>query len=390
MKNKNTRSSPLTELEFIDLDLEEDSIHTLDHNINQNVNYDFENEAQEKNKFSRHIANFSNTTNHIYEKYLIRINWHIVLAVVVVISLILIVQMLRHWGNRVESDFDANNMSTEFQLDVLDSLFPVINDGEKGVDDGITTVITLGNAPFADDYNSSTNVANMIAELSGATVYNCAVANSYLAATNDTFRPYGDPMDAFNFYWLATLMALNNTEIYPPAFESFQLSGIEPPADAVAAYETLSTIDYNTVDAIIIMYDGSDYLAGRNAVVEGNHTDIQGFSGNLIAGIELLKSKFPHIRIIIMSPTYAFAVNEDGEYVSSDLYIYKEHPLSQYVQLQEYAAYSNMITFIDNFYGTVNELNAKDYLVDNIHLNEAGRRLVAERCVYALQYYDKK
>ena len=46
------------------------------------------------------------------------------------------------------------------------------------------------------------------------------------------------------------------------------------------------------------------------------------------------------------------------------------------------------ISYVDNFYGTVNVNNASDYLIDNLHLNMDGRQKVAERFVYALQYYD--
>ena len=107
------------------------------------------------------------------------------------------------------------------------------------------------------------------------------------------------------------------------------------------------------------------------------------------AGIQLIQSLYPHIRIIIMSPTYAFAVDDNGDYVSSDLYLYSEHPLSMYSMLLEQCAAGNVVSFVDNFYGTINELNAKDYLIDNVNLNVAGRKKLAERFVYALEYYDE-
>ena len=47
-----------------------------------------------------------------------------------------------------------------------------------------------------------------------------------------------------------------------------------------------------------------------------------------------------------------------------------------------------MVTFVDNLYGTVTEDNAQDYLIDHLHLNVAGRKKVAERFVYALNYFS--
>ena len=46
------------------------------------------------------------------------------------------------------------------------------------------------------------------------------------------------------------------------------------------------------------------------------------------------------------------------------------------------------ISFVDNIYNTFNENNARDYLTDNLHLNAAGRRRIAERLVEAINYYN--
>ena len=139
------------------------------------------------------------------------------------------------------------------------------------------------------------------------------------------------------------------------------------------------------------MYDASDYLAGHEMYSDQNSTDIMQFTGNMEAGIELLQSTYPHIRIIVMSPTYAFAVNEQGEYVSSDMYTYGEQDvLSTYVIRQYASAATRSVSFVDNLYGTITEDNASEYLTDNLHLNVAGRRLVAERFEYALNYYNRE
>ena len=37
---------------------------------------------------------------------------------------------------------------------------------------------------------------------------------------------------------------------------------------------------------------------------------------------------------------------------------------------------------------TIHEDNAREYLSDHIHLNVEGRKKVAERFVYALNYFD--
>ena len=310
---------------------------------------------------------------------------HLGFAVIVVLILFLAVQRIRNFGNIQNlSDYEGN-----LEAEVLDSILPLIPvDGVQPVDDGKTTIVALGNAPFADDRDSEESLANIIEDMTGATVYNCAVAGSYLAAEHPTLEIETALMDAFNFYWLTTTFCLrNNDHLYQWIFEEY---GDAMPADGLEAYQTLTTIDFNDVDVIVLFYDGSDYLAGHNMYSDENDTDIQHFTGNMCAGIDLIKSTYPHIRIIVMSPTYAFAVNDEGQYVSSDQYIYNDQDvLSTYVIKQFGYAYDREVTFVDNIYGTITEDNAEEYLTDNIHLNVEGRKKAAKRFVYALTYYDE-
>ena len=52
------------------------------------------------------------------------------------------------------------------------------------------------------------------------------------------------------------------------------------------------------------------------------------------------------------------------------------------------SSYFHGVSFLDNIYGTVNEDNADKYLKDHLHLNLKGRKQVAERFIYALEYFD--
>ena len=165
--------------------------------------------------------------------------------------------------------------------------------------------------------------------------------------------------------------------------------GDEVPPEADEVFNTLTTLDFNTVDVCVIMYDASDYLIGRNMYSDENSTDITCFTGNMEAGIELFQQYYPNMRIIVLSPTYAFA-DVDGEYISSDIYrIGKQDVLSTYVIKQFGSCSNRCVTFVDNLYGTINEDNAKQYLKDNLHLNVDGRKLVADRFIYALTLYDE-
>ena len=143
------------------------------------------------------------------------------------------------------------------------------------------------------------------------------------------------------------------------------------------------------MDAIVLMYDASDYLDGLPMFNPEDATDITTFTGTTEAVIEYMQFFFPNVRIIVLSPTYAFALDDDGKYISSDMKRYGQDVLSTYAILQYASCVSRSVTFIDNIYNTFNEDNAKKYLSDHLHLNVKGRKKVAERFAYALNYYNQ-
>ncbi len=314
-----------------------------------------------------------------------RIILHIAFVLVLLFCIGLIFFRFSNWGTRVPSFFDPDADFDDTELiEVLDSMVNVPV-GQRMDTDGIRTVVILGNSPFSDERNSDDGVVSLAGSMTDATFYNCSVAGSHLAAAKETFLADEDPMDAFNLYWLSTLITLQNTGIYDSAFAAM---GDAAPADARYAYDTLSTLDFQNVDVLAIMYDASDYLEERPLYNMLNPTDIQTFAGNMDASLELLCNAFPHLRIIVMSPTYAFYVDENGEYISSDIHKSNGYSLSTYAGNLEHIAYDHSVSYLDNIYGTVNEVNAEDYLEDHLHLNAAGRKRLAERFVYALEYFD--
>ena len=318
-----------------------------------------------------------------------KINWHTFLNMHTLLLLVFLIFVgciyfkFSNWGERIDiSQIISEN--SDKNLDILDEFLPLMDKTGNVVETGnVDTIVVFGNAPFAEDRDSKDNLANMIADASGATVYNCSVTGSYLASEWPFFNANEKPMDAYCFYWLVTLATSGaNTQYYVDAANV--LGGNIPP-DAQEVYDTLTTLDFGTVDVIAVMYDATDYLMGHEMYDDANPTNIQQFTGNLEAGIELLQDTYPNIRIIVLSPTYAYAIDEEtGEYVSSDIYRYGQDVLSTYVIKQYSSCASRGVSFVDNLYGTITEDNAEDYLTDNLHLNVKGRKLIAKRFMDAL------
>lgn len=307
---------------------------------------------------------------------------HIGFAAVVVLILAILINKITYFlgGNIISFEDFLSKAEDVEEIETMDHIIPLfLSEGMENVDDGINTVVCFGNSPFSDDRDSEDSLCSMIAKLAEDTVvYNFSFADSTLSHLNM------EGAYMFSFYWLTTGFCLDNYSIYE---NLEQYENYDPLWDETIAQ--MRALDFNTVDTIVIMYDGTDYLLGRPIYNIANFTDPTQFTGALAAGIELIQTYYPHIRIIVSSPTYAFGVEDDGSYVSSDIKTYGETFLSTYAIKQSDTAYELSVSFLDNIYGTIHEDIAADYLTDNIHLNPEGRRLLAERLAAAISKYPR-
>lgn len=315
------------------------------------------------------------------------LNVHVFFALVMIIVIGLVAYRFTHWGQRVsQSDIFKDGQGS--YDDSWDSILPLTDENGQMVITDASNIVLFGNAPFADDRDSSDSLANLIAKETGANVYNCSISGSYLAAQELNFDPTVAAMDAYCLYWLVSLATGAPIDNY--YVQAAEQLGDKTPADAEEVINTLKTLDFNAIDTVAIMYDATDYLLGNPMYNDDNPTDPTQFTGNLEASLDVLQSLYPQIRIIVMSPTYAYAVDENGDYVSSDMYIYNNRDvLSTYVIKECYSANLHSVSFMDNLYGSITEDNAKEYLTDNLHLNVKGRKLIAKRFEYFLNYYAK-
>lgn len=315
------------------------------------------------------------------------VNMHTVFLLAIVIFVLAVFFKFKNWGIHIDQNELFKDGIGTYE-DNLDQILPLMDAEGHIINSELSSVVFFGNAPLADDRDSDDSLVSMIAGETGVTVYNCSISGSCLSSQNYAFEEDTDPLDAYSFYWLVTLMTTGTNSDY--FSRAAKYLGEDTPAEADEVYEILTTVDFSTVDTAVIMYDASDYLNGRYMYNDQNFTDITCFTGNLEAGIELLKEYYPNMRIIVLSPTYAYAV-VDGKYVSSDIYSIGTHDvLSTYVIKECESASRQSVSFVDNLYGTITEDNADKYLSDNLHLNQKGRRLVADRLIYALNYYNQE
>lgn len=305
------------------------------------------------------------------------INIHIIILGAIVLIAGFSAYRLYKWNKGVPSDYDPNYQTTDFDVEAMDNIIPLAPDKLEGhEDDGITTILCLGDDPFSLNQGEG-GLAEQIAAKTGATVYNGAFTGTTMAAQFESYND-GYILDAFSFSYVAQSLASGDFDLMKTA-ASYSYDEAFPRTTAM-----LEGLDLNTVDLICIMYDGSDYINKRPCDDPNDPEAIITYTGALRAGVHAIQDAYPHIRIVVMSHTFCHTINEEGNFENGDRVDLGNGTLSHYLQKELDATSDCGVSFIDNFYGSINEDNYLDYMTDYIHFNDDGRALLADRFVQCI------
>lgn len=323
---------------------------------------------QEDADGTRELSDASPAKNHNFHA-----NLHFILIAAIFLIAVVSVYRLYKWNQGTPLDTDTSDIDTsQFDIEALDMIIPMdasLLEGRE--DDGVTTILCLGNNPFTDD-RGDTGLAALIEDKTDSVVYDCAFPNSSAACKYPIYNPEYT-RDHFNFYYVTE--CFRNNEF--TAISS--IAGDEPDPIYAETVEVMKTVDMNKVDIIIIMYDSTDYNQGTPSDNPANPYDVTAFTGGLRTTIENIKSTWPYIRIFVMSPTYAQYMDEDGKLHNGTITDLGNGTLNHYLVKECDAIMDCGVSFIDNYFGTINEDNYEKYMSDHMHCNDAGRELLAER-----------
>ena len=149
--------------------------------------------------------------------------------------------------------------------------------------------------------------------------------------------------------------------------------------------DTLSKIDFEQVEILIIEHGSNDYNSGRKLDNENNLYDITTFGGALRKSLKILKEAYPDLRIIVMSPIYC-ELGAEREKKCYNTKYGKGTYLDAYVELEKKITQDFQVEWIDAYHDSgIWEENAYQYLPDGLHLNAEGHKKVAEFLVEYLQ-----
>lgn len=306
-----------------------------------------------------------------------KINGHLIFFLVLAAILIITIIRLLIWNRGQHTGYDPNESTTEFDVELLDYIQPldpaVLKDRE---DDGVTTVLALGNDPLADDRGSD-GLAALIEKESGAVILNCAFPGSTIAMKNAEYDS-SYPLDGLSLYWSAAALCNQNFDLMEAVVRDLNSES------ASAALDTIKNVELTKVDALVILYDLQDYMGRRIVYDANNQRNLNTVYGALNATIQLFQEEYPHIRIFVLSPTYGTFTEGDGTTYDCDRDDLGNGTLVDYINWELEASRSNGVTFIDNYYGAVS-MDNPECLTDGFHLNQEGRQRVAKRFMDVFQ-----
>ena len=98
-----------------------------------------------------------------------------------------------------------------------------------------------------------------------------------------------------------------------------------------------------------------------------------------------LQREYPKLRIVVVSPTYCYIVR-DGEKLYCDTTDWGPYILEDYVMEEEKVCAELGVLFVDNYHQDVITKDTMDaYSLDGLHLNEEGRKFMADNILKVLK-----
>jgi lysophospholipase L1-like esterase len=227
---------------------------------------------------------------------------------------------------------------------------------------GGKTVVCFGDSLFGM-YRDSSSAPSLVAETTGATVYNVGFGGCRMSVHPTT--GYAE----FSMWALAKAIAEGSWT----SQDSAASSGSDYFPNQLAI---LKGIDFNSVDAIVIHYGTNDFTAATSLDNTSNSIDYNTLCGALRYSVEKLLAAYPNLRIFVSVPAFRYWTAGDGTVTYSNTYTNGSgKTLVDFVEAIVNTAKEYNLPVIDSYYGLgINKINASTFLADGVHHNVEGRK----------------
>ena len=211
-------------------------------------------------------------------------------------------------------------------------------------------------------YRGDTSATTHLATVTGATVYNVGFGGCRMS----THPSHG--YAEFSMWALADAVATGTWT----SQDAYASSGSDYFPEQLA---TLKSIDFNTVDYVVIHYGTNDFGGGVAIGASSASTDHSTLCGAARYSIEKLLGVYPKLRIFISLPVYRYW-ESGGTTTYAETYINSQNnKLYECVDALRDVAKEYNLPVIDGYYELgINKVNASTFLLDGTHHNAVGRK----------------
>lgn len=201
-------------------------------------------------------------------------------------------------------------------------------------------------------------ISEYIQEETGATVYNCAVGGTTAALVEGENSIENWSSNCFNgmIYVVRKLVSAE------------KVLGDDVVLDII------KQVDFAEMDYVIVSYGLNDFFCDVSIYPE-YYYEITNYVGALRNGIAKLKENYPHLKIIVVSPTYTKMF--EGE---------RTFEIGSYVEAARGVAAEMEVEFLDMFHILGNDAESRmEHLGDGVHLSAEGRKVYSAAVIHFLE-----
>lgn len=194
-------------------------------------------------------------------------------------------------------------------------------------------------------------ISEYVQEDTGAIIYNCAVGGSAAALVNEENSMENWNSNSFNGM----------------VYVARKLVSAEKVLKDLPAYDVIKQVDFNEMDYVIVAYGLNDFFSSV-PVYPKEYYDIRSYIGALRNGIKKLQENYPHLKIIVVSPTYTKMF--EGE---------RQYEIGTYVEAARSVASEMGVEFLDMFHVLGSNAESRtQHLGDGVHMSAEGRKVYAD------------
>lgn len=230
---------------------------------------------------------------------------------------------------------------------------------EKNFENSATDILCLG-----DSVTEFGDYPLWIEKITGKRTYNCGFGGTRYAVHGNV------NYDKFSFYQLANAIDSGNWSAQDAANTALIAAG----DDNTNQLNRLKAIDFNKIGIITLFYGTNDW-SGNNpiGIISNTNFDTTTVVGAINHGIKKIIQKYPHIRILVVTPTHRFVASdllESSDDVNNGISL----KIESYVNAIEETANKFNHLPVKNLWkdGNFNKYNHSQYFVDGVHPNSKG------------------